>query len=652
MQWKTGLLGTVSLLTIATITKAGLLDEWSWLNPKPQGNGLNAVAFGGARFVAVGNGAIVTSDDGQHWTDQTFTNLSMLGIAYGAERFVAVGTDTQLMSSTNGAAWKVRSFGYGSLHGVCHGSHGFVAVGGTISSYGFPISLIVNSADGETWAASTGQLAFGPLAVAFGNGTYVAVGVDFNYDANEPGIAVSTTSTNWITLDSVTNVYLKGIAFGNGLFVAAGAIRSTLKPVVLTSSNAVDWNSFSLPSISLEHVSFDGSRFIITGDQTAYISADGISWTSNRVINTVFSLQGSAGGNGQLICVGGGGTIAASTNGIEWTNLIPNNELFRGVAFKEPALVVVGNSGISTSTDDGVTWHLSTVTNKPLMAVVTNGGQFVVVGSEGTVLISSNGNSWSQQNSGTTNSLNAIACADQRLVAVGAAGTIISSENGIDWSLKNSGTTNHLNGIAYGNGAFVGIGDKGTLITSPDAQNWTVRVPFSPSQLVCVAFGRGMFAVAGSYGYLWTSIDGVNWTNRLSGPQNIYGLTYLHRQFLALGSSGSIRTSVNGASWPLRRCPAGNSLNGACAVRNTVMAVGYAGTILQSSKVLQLLSPNRVQDAFSIRVVGEAGTSGRLEWSSDFSKWNAINTFTNTGNPVVVSDTSDAPARFYRVIQD
>lgn len=53
---------------LAPVATAGPLDIWTWRNPLPTGNQLNAITYGKGLFVAVGaNSTIVTSSDGINW---------------------------------------------------------------------------------------------------------------------------------------------------------------------------------------------------------------------------------------------------------------------------------------------------------------------------------------------------------------------------------------------------------------------------------------------------------------------------------------------------------------------------------------------------------------------------------------------------------
>ena len=70
---------------------------------------LRGVAFGNGRFVAVGgDGTIVHSSDGDSWQQATNNATSnwLLGVAFGNGRFVAVGFDGTIVHSSDGDSWQ------------------------------------------------------------------------------------------------------------------------------------------------------------------------------------------------------------------------------------------------------------------------------------------------------------------------------------------------------------------------------------------------------------------------------------------------------------------------------------------------------------------------------------------------------------------
>ncbi|MDR1837212.1 MAG: hypothetical protein LBQ89_06085, partial [Treponema sp.] len=127
------------------------------------------------------------------WTavaDSKFGNSGIDAIAYGNGRFVAVGTDGKMAYSTDGVSWtavlQVNNGGFSSrIWGIAFGAAG--NAGGRFVAGGDNGSMAY-SADGASWAA-VGEGILGTYttlmgsratadisAVAYGNGRFVAVG--------------------------------------------------------------------------------------------------------------------------------------------------------------------------------------------------------------------------------------------------------------------------------------------------------------------------------------------------------------------------------------------------------------------------------------------------------------------------------------------
>ena len=70
---------------------------------------INGIAYGGGKFVAVGNsGKMAYSTDGVFWTTVTtsrFGTTAIRGVAYGGDKFVAVGDFGMMAYSTDGIMW-------------------------------------------------------------------------------------------------------------------------------------------------------------------------------------------------------------------------------------------------------------------------------------------------------------------------------------------------------------------------------------------------------------------------------------------------------------------------------------------------------------------------------------------------------------------
>ncbi len=285
----------------------------------------------------------------------------------------------------------------------------------------------------DQWTLCSSPVRNHLLGVGFGSNRFIAVG---GYGV----ILVSSDGTNWNTRASTTSNELKCIAYGGGVFAAAGA------GVVVISTNTVAWRAlYRRASASLSPnppyfygisygVNFGVDRFVAVGDNGE------VQWTDPFPIfmgwSTRLSLSGITYGNGQFMAVGE----------------VPGAQAVIAKIVVPPgwAPFTYGHS----------------LAGKSLRGIAYGTNEFVAVGLDGRTLTSPDGIAITNQNSGVSEDLSAITYGGNLFVAVGGAGTVVSSPDGVVWTSHNSGATNNLNGVAYGNGYFVAVGDDGTILRS------------------------------------------------------------------------------------------------------------------------------------------------------------------------------------------
>jgi hypothetical protein len=184
------------------------------------------LAYGNGSFIAItrGNGSGVpfySSPDGLNWTGRNSgMNTGPEDITYGHGRFVVVGRNpfipvVSVWASTNGIDW----FESGPVAGQSDGLYVVTWSGGLFAAEGYGINLA--SSDGEHWTRSFGPDYF-PKHVTFGDGLFLAVGVS-NYFASPPRVLTSADGLRWEVHESGWTNQLNGVAYGNGTFVAVGA---------------------------------------------------------------------------------------------------------------------------------------------------------------------------------------------------------------------------------------------------------------------------------------------------------------------------------------------------------------------------------------------------------------------------------------------
>ena len=222
---------------------------------------VNALAFNGSVYVAIGGVYIYTSSDALTWTEQVnpaTTNQGLSDISWNGEMFVVVGSSGIVLTSNDGVNWAQQTSGTAMhFYTVIWAGDQFVA-GGTNSS-----STTLTSPDGITWTAQTG-------------GFYIW---DLAWDGSQLVAATNGTS-------------------------------------ILTSPDGSTWTMQTTPSADwLNDVTWTGSQFVAVGRSGDIItSVDAITWavqvsgTSNRLNHLISS-------DTDIIAVGEGGTMLASFAG-------------------------------------------------------------------------------------------------------------------------------------------------------------------------------------------------------------------------------------------------------------------------------------------------------------------------------------------------
>ncbi|ADI84086.1 choice-of-anchor D domain-containing protein [Geobacter sulfurreducens] len=603
------------------------LHEWSWQNPKPQGQAISRIATdGNGTYVAVGEfGTILTSTDSVNWTVRTFGSVNLNSVAYGGNHtFVAVGSYGRILLSTDdGATWTVQSSGVtASLRGVAHSGTVFAAVGVTENNPNFPYeprTAILTSPDGVTWTPRFLEQPFnGTLNlfdVAYGGGRFVAVGMEGHVVISEDN------GGSWAALppDPVTRpTNLNGVVFGAGTFVAVGDFGQ-----IVTSTDGSNW--VNRPQMSLAELKgvgfgtisdplFAGNLlqvFTVVGTDGEILTSEdaGATWT--------FRTSGLATG-------GAGPMLQTAMVGLN-----------RGVTPFVPTVIVAGSEGNLLASPDTVSWTnlFTTITRYPLRSIAWGNGTFVAVGdgdpgttlhppiSAPTVLTSTNtGLTWTRRYLAPGHNIRGIAYGNGVFVAVGASGydldqnagrqaIILTSSDGITWTPRSSGTFLNLNAVTFANGRFVAVSDynatgdvadEGALIlVSTNGITWnTIRkITSTAGNLRSVIAGTNgttpALVAVGDFGTVMRSIDnGQSWTEVTSGTINfaeLNGIAFNNTSntYAAIGITSEVFTSTdNGATWNMRFLPVDDTLlvrmEGITYAYGSFVAVGNDNHILTS----------------------------------------------------------------------
>ena len=407
---------------------------WSWQDPLPQGNNLEAVCVIDAQHAVTAgdNGSILTTSDGgaswsahdvgiagAHVADLSFVDASNGWAAVWVQAWNGGQNKALILhTSDGGVTWSTESFIFSSAVDFIDANHGWVCGGSTI------------------WSTSNGGL------------TWSAHNVRKNWFLNDVIFTDASHGWSWVT----------GIDHGSYNY-----------PIILaTSDGGATWNrqSFSLGDAEgrvLNSVSFVdadhgwavGSGSSMGGSSTILATSDGgVTWQAQTSGTTddLFSVVFVDATHGWLSS--GGITLVTNDGGADWAPQgvgIPVNAL----SFVDSlhGCAVGSDGGIATTTDGGVNWQARTttspVTGIPVLADITfpDATHGCAVG-DGIILSTADGGAtWSSQTA--TSGLTAVSLVDAtRGWVVGGGGfsggvpvILHTGDGGLSWQTQYSGSS-------------------------------------------------------------------------------------------------------------------------------------------------------------------------------------------------------------------
>jgi hypothetical protein len=284
--------------------------------------------------------------------------------AYGNGRLVGIRTvssyyvcssaeprDTRFLSFPDGVpTYSGRTPGL-LLNSICYANRKFVAVGDS--------GVVATSTTGTNWNITADARPWEFRCVLFQTNVFVAVA--------DGAIGISSNASAW-TIHQVTNEVdpvaqtvasnlLRGVAYGNGRWVAAGPKFS------LTSTNLKDWMYApdNTGDPSMNEIAFGNGIFVQVRNFGPVRSATGSNWVSSA---NPFPAASIAFGAGMFVAVGNNGLIRTATNGNTWTARASGiSENFTRVAFGydhyigSNSFVAVTTNGAWFGSGDAVTWY-------------------------------------------------------------------------------------------------------------------------------------------------------------------------------------------------------------------------------------------------------------------------------------------------------
>ncbi|HEX7642090.1 MAG TPA: DUF4214 domain-containing protein [Burkholderiaceae bacterium] len=399
-------------------------------------------------------------------------------------------------------------------------------------------------------AISSGSLNQAAAALAIMGGASTNTSAQGQTDAHTIGnrLSFATNFTVQLSAQHLAGAYSGSSAAAELRVYVAGISASTsasqITTDVLNCVEQLGGGSTTAGNPVLNSVAWSGTQFVAVGlGGIVETSPDGVTWT-NRGSAFATVLSGS---DLRSVIWQNNRFLAAGVNG--------GSEICSGGVACPGAVVAREDSVMSSA--DGITWTnaisvaslASLPVNSELNGIVWNGQQFVAVGDQ----IGNTGSS------------------------VGDYGHVLFSTDGANWSataqytgLSNAtGALPALAGVAWNSSQYVTIGNG--LFTSSDGNVWSVNS--LTGNYTAVASSGTLFVATGLGGALYSSPDGQTWTQHKVTSQDLYGITWSGKQFVAVGA-GIIVTSPDGITWTARTSPTANHLYGVVWSGAKFVAVG------------------------------------------------------------------------------
>jgi len=257
---------------------------------------------------------------------------------------------------------------------------------------------------------------------------------------------------------------------------------------IFTSTNGIYWKRQINASQWLRGVAFGAGLFVAVGENGKIIqSANGTNWIS-RASGTTEHLNRVTFAGGRFTAVAENGVCVSSSNGgTNWTGEIigSTNDLFNATSFLT-SRAVIGDNEVRSQEQGGPWINELARTNGPtpwtyyaniklpdfvLIAGRTGLSEEGHTGTNGAPLV------WLPGDISVRNWLWDVTCPTNLYVAVGDHATVMTSGNGADWKLEvvpDAVTNSIFLGVGGTPDLLIAVGEKGSLIVSPNVvSNYT-----------------------------------------------------------------------------------------------------------------------------------------------------------------------------------
>lgn len=531
------------------------------------GRPLSSILFENGEFIAAGNFAIITSEDGSTWSVQIREEW-LSGIAYGNGKYVAVGTHGDILTSSDKKNWSSQTFPEANFWDVAYGNGKFVAIAlERHEDNGFRFEKAsYTSKDGILWKRHPQE--FGILNfydIHFDGNNFIAVGDSGFY-------AISKDGENWKFVEEFVPSFLSVTNGPNGYIV------STFNGPILQFENPYAPSIGTIEELGeIDNLQRSGGRVFATAvtagetspaDQRSYVlsTSNGKDWNIELIVDENVAINGFASSEQDSIAASADGKIYKLSESEGWIEKHNDkNIVWEQAVYGDDEFLAFGANRNDTSqkvlyrSSDGNNWVKVSSYSKDfkISDIVYYNDTYIGAGknmSTGDMLIatSTNGTVWADRISDydTRGELTTIVFGNGVLLA-GNDEVVLRSEDGLEWVEVDLAESKGSGDLAFANEVFVRIFDDGEWQISSDGETWTKHKSLNHMSFNALETLEGHFIAAGnSPGNFAHSEDGETWTQRESRTNSvILEVVKGNGIYLAATEEGSVLLSVDSESW-------------------------------------------------------------------------------------------------------
>jgi hypothetical protein len=264
---------------------------------------------------------------------------------------------------------------------------------------------------------------------------------------------------------------LNAICYANGLYVVGGNAPGVGKQAtIMTSLYGIDWTQRASPvNGNIKGIAYGNGLWIAVGDGGLVTrSFDGINWINGAYPSAFPDFKAICYGNGKFVAVTAGGGIYTTTDGETWQKQTSpvDNDLY-AICYASGYFMATGAKGAIVKSPDGVNWTQHNTYMLDFYAICYGNGLWVIIGAAGNIMYSPDGVNWTGGNPTVTNDVRTLVYINGFFVALlvskQAVTGLISSVNLKDWNIQEF-DSNSILGLVYADGQFIGVGTGGTVL--------------------------------------------------------------------------------------------------------------------------------------------------------------------------------------------